>query len=310
MIEDFMVTANQLVGEQMARTLGTIKNAGNCCLFRSHPGPSVKDLLLLAERLAVIELLPPFDSNELLDAALSRQRKEFPVRSGRESTAFRSAALHREIRSRLLMDSDEAEYRLKALESGPGGLKIWKSARLNDIAKFSGHHGLGISRYAWFTSPIRRYPDMVNHRFLKNAIDNGSSSKTLKKVDKERMHRLIADGRAAQRAYERRRDFTRFLPVINGNKNEKISVTPLNFRWFSPYILVVEVEMAGLEIQVQFRDPETARIENHGLQCCLTPPGQPGCVLHPGRPMSLRLMPGDISPQAGCIFVKAAQWLN
>jgi len=47
-----------------------------------------------------------------------------------------------------------------------------KYSHLND-----GHYGLGLTDYCHFTSPIRRYPDLVVHRALKAAIENDDKMK-------------------------------------------------------------------------------------------------------------------------------------
>jgi len=50
-------------------------------------------------------------------------------------------------------------------------IQILKSLRLASYAsKNSGHFGLGKKLYTHFTSPIRRYPDLVTHRILGHAL--------------------------------------------------------------------------------------------------------------------------------------------
>ena len=39
-----------------------------------------------------------------------------------------------------------------------------------------GHAGLGLTHYAHFTSPIRRYPDLVAHRALLSAVGGGEEA--------------------------------------------------------------------------------------------------------------------------------------
>jgi len=61
-----------------------------------------------------------------------------------------------------------------SLENIINGLMLRAMSKAEYSPKNIGHFGLGFSDYAHFTSPIRRYPDVIVHRLLKRYSSGGT----------------------------------------------------------------------------------------------------------------------------------------
>lgn len=91
-----------------------------------------------------------------------------------------------------LMESIEGKPEQNILEQ----LAIRTMAKAKYTTDVKGHFGLAFEHYTHFTSPIRRYPDMMVHRMLQHYLDKG---KPLNKVEFEErcIHASEREKRAA-----------------------------------------------------------------------------------------------------------------
>ena len=135
LIEELMILAN----EQVA---GYLEDARLPTLYRVHERPDPQSVAFLVEQLASLDVpTPPLPESMSpqqaadLAAEASRLAASHARRTGRGRHAFGSLVLRS----------------LKQAFYGPRNV---------------GHAGLASARYCHFTSPIRRYPDVVAHRAL------------------------------------------------------------------------------------------------------------------------------------------------
>ena len=135
LVEEMMILANEAV----AGLLGGRKREA---LYRVHEQPDPQSVELLLAKLAELEVPTPPVPEHLtpgeaakLAARVSERVAEYTEQSGRGAEAFPSLVLRA----------------LKQARYDPRNL---------------GHSGLASRAYCHFTSPIRRYPDLVIHRAL------------------------------------------------------------------------------------------------------------------------------------------------
>ena len=135
LVEELMILANEAVADLLA---GRRREA----LFRVHERPEPQSVELLLARLADLEVPTPAVPDRMgpqaaaaVAAETSERIAEYTRRSGRGRDAFPALVLQS----------------LKQARYDPRNL---------------GHSGLASPAYCHFTSPIRRYPDLVCHRAL------------------------------------------------------------------------------------------------------------------------------------------------
>jgi ribonuclease R len=142
LIEHLMILTNE-------RVAGLLEQRGVPTLYRVHEQPEPQRIVVLVEQLAALDVptpplperLSPAEAGELA-GEISRVVAREAARRGHGRDAYTSLVL-----------------------------RSLKQAYYSD--RNIGHAGLGSPAYAHFTSPIRRYPDLVAHRALLSAIGAG-----------------------------------------------------------------------------------------------------------------------------------------
>ncbi|HZX74195.1 MAG TPA: RNB domain-containing ribonuclease, partial [Cyclobacteriaceae bacterium] len=76
-------------------------------------------------------------------------------------------------------------------------LAVRSMAKAKYTTEPKGHFGLAFEHYSHFTSPIRRYPDMMVHRLLQHYLDNGKSVNK-KDYEEKCIHSSEREKRAAE----------------------------------------------------------------------------------------------------------------
>ncbi|MEL1246045.1 ribonuclease R [Flavobacterium sp. DGU11] len=135
LIEEFMLLANRKVAEFIGKQKKTF-------VYRIHDEPNEDKLIALQTIIAKFGYSINFKSKSLISKSLNNLLHD--VQGKKEQNLVDTLAIR---------SMSKAKYSTHNI----------------------GHYGLAFDYYSHFTSPIRRYPDVIAHRLLQHYLDGGAS---------------------------------------------------------------------------------------------------------------------------------------
>ncbi len=144
LIEEFMLLANRKVAEFVGKSKGVPSK--NTFIYRVHDEPNIDKLAALQT------IVSKFGYSNKIDT------------SSKESTA---ASLNK------LLSDVNGKSEANMIET----LTVRTMSKAVYTTDNIGHYGLAFDYYSHFTSPIRRYPDVMTHRLLQHYLLGGKSPK-------------------------------------------------------------------------------------------------------------------------------------
>jgi ribonuclease R len=149
LIEEFMLLANRKVAEFVGFSKGKATN--KTFIYRVHDEPDIEKL-----------------------ASLQNIISKFGYKINTETKESTSDSLNK------LLSDVHGKAESNMIET----LTIRTMSKAVYTTQNIGHYGLAFGYYSHFTSPIRRYPDVMTHRLLQYYLDGGDSPKADKYEEK------------------------------------------------------------------------------------------------------------------------------
>jgi ribonuclease R/exosome complex exonuclease DIS3/RRP44 len=144
LIEEFMLLANKQVAERVGKSKGVPTK--NTFIYRVHDEPNLDKLAALQTIVSKFGYKNKIDTKDKKTTSSSLNKLLKDVHGKGEANM---------IETLVIRSMSKAEYTTQNI----------------------GHYGLAFDYYSHFTSPIRRYPDVMTHRLLQHYLDGGKTPK-------------------------------------------------------------------------------------------------------------------------------------